>query len=190
MKFLIVGLGNPGVKYENTRHNIGFKALDHVAKQANAFFSPARYGETTSFKHKGKTIILLKPSTFMNLSGNAFKYWSIKEKLSLQNCLVVTDDINLPIGTLRMKKKGSDGGHNGLKNIQDIMLTVNYPRLRVGIGNSFSKGKQIDHVLGEWEQDEVKVLSERYDQIESMILSFCFAGIDNTMNLYNNKKAE
>jgi len=190
MKFLIVGLGNPGVKYENTRHNIGFKALDHVAKQANAFFSSARYGETTSFKYKGKTIILLKPSTFMNLSGNALKYWLIKEKISLHNCLVVTDDINLPIGTIRMKKKGSDGGHNGLRNIQDVVLTVNYPRLRVGIGNSFSKGKQIDHVLGEWEQEEMKVLSGRYDQIESMILSFCFAGIDNTMNMYNNKKAE
>lgn len=190
MKFLIVGLGNPGVKYENTRHNIGFKALDHVAKQANAFFSSVRYGETTSFKYKGKTIILLKPSTFMNLSGNALKYWLNKEKIPLQNTLIVTDDINLPLGVVRMKKKGSDGGHNGLKNIQDIMLTVDYPRLRVGIGNSFSKGKQVEHVLGEWESEEIKIISERVNYIENMILSFCFAGIDNTMNMYNNKKAE
>ena len=187
MKFLIVGLGNPGVKYQNTRHNIGFKALDYVSKHANAFFSSVRYGELSSFKYKGKSIFLLKPNTYMNLSGNAVNYWIKKENIPLSNLLIITDDINLSIGVLRMKKKGSDGGHNGLKNIQELLLSSSYPRLRIGVGNEFSKGKQVDYVLGDWSQEEEKIIEEKVVKIKEMILSFCFAGIENTMNKYNNK---
>ena len=187
MKFLIVGLGNPGVKYQNTRHNIGFKALDYVSKHANAFFSSVRYGELSSFKYKGKFIFLLKPNTYMNLSGNAVNYWIKKENIPLSNLLIITDDINLSIGVLRMKKKGSDGGHNGLKNIQELLLSSSYPRLRIGVGNEFSKGKQVDYVLGDWSQEEEEILEEKLVKIKEMILSFCFAGIEKTMNKYNNK---
>ena len=187
MKFLIVGLGNPGVKYQNTRHNIGFKALDYVSKHANAFFSSVRYGELSSFKYKGKSIFLLKPNTYMNLSGNAVNYWIKKENIPLTNLLIITDDINLSIGVLRMKKKGSDGGHNGLKNIQELLLSSSYPRLRIGVGNEFSKGKQVDYVLGDWSQEEEEILEEKVVKIKEMILSFCFAGVENTMNKYNNK---
>tara|TARA_Y100000766_G_C18623966_1_gene467468 strand:- start:109 stop:672 length:564 start_codon:yes stop_codon:yes gene_type:complete len=187
MKFLIVGLGNPGVKYQNTRHNIGFKALDYVSKHANAFFSSVRYGELSSFKYKGKSIFLLKPNTYMNLSGNAVNYWIKKENIPLSNLLIITDDINLSIGVLRMKKKGSDGGHNGLKNIQELLLSSSYPRLRIGVGNEFSKGKQVDYVLGDWSQEEEEILEEKVVKIKEMILSFCFAGVENTMNKYNNK---
>jgi len=187
MKFLIVGLGNPGVKYQNTRHNIGFKALDYVSKHANAFFSSVRYGELSSFKYKGKSIFLLKPNTYMNLSGNAVNYWIKKENIPLTNLLIITDDINLSIGVLRMKKKGSDGGHNGLKNIQELLLSSSYPRLRIGVGNEFSKGRQVDYVLGDWSKEEEEILEEKAVKIKEMILSFCFAGIENTMNKYNNK---
>ena len=187
MKFLIVGLGNPGDKYQNTRHNIGFKALDYVSKHANAFFSSVRYGELSSFKYKGKSIFLLKPNTYMNLSGNAVNYWIKKENIPLTNLLIITDDINLSIGVLRMKKKGSDGGHNGLKNIQELLLSSSYPRLRVGVGNEFSKGRQVDYVLGDWSKEEEEILEEKVVKIKEMILSFCFAGIENTMNKYNNK---
>jgi len=187
MKFLIVGLGNPGVKYQNTRHNIGFKALDYVSKHANAFFSSVRYGELSSFKYKGKSIFLLKPNTYMNLSGNAVNYWIKKENIPLTNLLIITDDINLSIGVLRMKKKGSDGGHNGLKNIQELLLSSSYPRLRIGVGNEFSKGRQVDYVLGDWSKEEEEILEEKIVKIKEMILSFCFAGIENTMNKYNNK---
>tara|TARA_B100001057_G_scaffold480035_1_gene552414 strand:- start:186 stop:749 length:564 start_codon:yes stop_codon:yes gene_type:complete len=187
MKFLIVGLGNPGVRYKNTRHNIGFKALDYVSKQANAFFYSARYGELSSFKYKGKSILLLKPNTYMNLSGNAVNYWVKKENIPLPNLLIIADDINLPIGVLRMKKKGSDGGHNGLKNIQKLLLSSSFPRLRIGVGNEFSKGKQVDYVLGDWSKEEEEILEEKTVKIKEMILSFCFAGIENTMNKYNNK---
>jgi PTH1 family peptidyl-tRNA hydrolase len=187
MKFLIIGLGNPGVKYQNTRHNIGFKALDYVSKHANAFFSSVRYGELSSFKYKGKSIFLLKPNTYMNLSGNAVNYWIKKENIPLSNLLIITDDINLSIGVLRMKKKGSDGGHNGLKNIQELLLSSSYPRLRIGVGNEFSKGKQVDYVLGDWSKEEEEILEEKAVKIKEMILSFCFAGIENTMNAFNNK---
>ena len=187
MKFLIVGLGNPGLKYTNTRHNIGFKALDYVAKYSDVFFISQRYGEMCSFKYKGRSVFLLKPNTFMNLSGNALDYWMKKEKISTTNILVVTDDINLSLGLVRMKKKGSDGGHNGLKNIQETISTNAYPRLRIGVGNEFSKGKQVDHVLGEWSKEEIINIETKMTTINQMILSFCFAGIDNTMNIFNNK---
>ena len=187
MKFLIVGLGNPGVKYENTRHNIGFKALDYVSKYTNAFFNSVKYGELSSFKYKGKSIFLLKPNTFMNLSGNAVHYWMKKENIPLSNLLIITDDINLSIGILRMKKKGSDGGHNGLKNIQEILLTSSYSRLRIGVGNEFPKGRQVDYVLGDWSEEEEVIIVENKVKIKEMVLSFCFAGIENTMNTFNNK---
>jgi PTH1 family peptidyl-tRNA hydrolase len=187
MNFLIVGLGNIGVKYESTRHNIGFKALDFVAEQSSAFFTPERYGEISTFKYKGKNIYLLKPNTFMNLSGSAVRYWLTKLKIDIKNLLVVTDDLNLEVGNLRMKKNGSDGGHNGLKNIQQTLSTNQYPRLRIGVGNNFPKGKQIDYVLGKWTEEEHTILDQKMEIIKDMVLSFCFAGIDNTMNKYNNR---
>jgi PTH1 family peptidyl-tRNA hydrolase len=187
MKFLIVGLGNIGAKYESTRHNIGFKALDFVAEQSSAFFTEEKYGEISSFKYKGKNIYLLKPSTFMNLSGSAVRYWLTKLKIDAKHLLVVTDDLNLEVGNLRIKKNGSDGGHNGLKDIQQTLSSNQYPRLRIGVGNNFPKGKQIDHVLGEWTDEEYLILEKKMDIIKDMILSFCFAGIDNTMNTFNNK---
>jgi PTH1 family peptidyl-tRNA hydrolase len=187
MNFLIVGLGNIGVKYESTRHNIGFKALDFVAEQSSAFFTPERYGEISTFKFKGKNIYLLKPNTFMNLSGSAVRYWLTKLKIDIKNLLVITDDLNLEVGNLRMKKNGSDGGHNGLKNIQQTLSTNQYPRLRIGVGNNFPKGKQIDYVLGKWTEEEHTILDQKMEIIKDMVLSFCFAGIDNTMNKYNNR---
>ena len=187
MKFLIVGLGNIGAKYESTRHNIGFKALDFVAEQSSAFFTPERYGEISTFKYKGKNIYLLKPNTFMNLSGSAVRYWLTKLKIDIKNLLVITDDLNLEVGNLRMKKNGSDGGHNGLKNIQQTLSTNQYPRLRIGVGNNFPKGKQIDYVLGKWTEEEHTILDQKMEIIKDMVLSFCFAGIDNTMNKYNNR---
>jgi PTH1 family peptidyl-tRNA hydrolase len=187
MKFLIVGLGNPGVKYENTRHNIGFKALDYVAKHANVFFVAKRYGELAIFKFKGKSIYLLKPNTFMNLSGSAINYWLKKENIPQNNLLVVTDDLNLSFGNLRMKKKGSDGGHNGLKHIEEKLSSSLYPRLRIGVGDQFSKGKQVDYVLGDFTKEDELVISQKLPLINDMILSFSFAGIENTMNSYNNK---
>ena len=187
MKFLIVGLGNIGAKYESTRHNIGFKALDFVADQSSVFFTEEKYGEISSFKYKGKKIFLLKPNTFMNLSGSAVRYWLTKLKIDVKNLLVVTDDLNLEVGNLRMKKNGSDGGHNGLKDIHQTLSSNQYPRLRIGVGNNFPKGKQIDYVLGEWTEEEHSILDQKMEIIKDMVLSFCFAGIDNTMNKYNNK---
>ena len=187
MRFLIVGLGNIGAKYESTRHNIGFKALDFISEQSSAFFIEEKYGEVSSFKYKGKTIYLLKPNTFMNLSGSAVRYWLTKLKIEYKNILVITDDLNLDVGTLRMKKNGSDGGHNGLKDIQQTLSTNQYPRLRIGVGSDFSRGKQIDYVLGEWTEDENLILNQKMKIIKEMVLSFCFAGIENTMNNYNNK---
>ena len=187
MNFLIVGLGNIGVKYESTRHNIGFKALDFVAEQSSAFYTPERYGEISTFKYKGKNIYLLKPNTFINLSGSAVRYWLTKLKIDIKNLLVITDDLNLEVGNLRMKKNGSDGGHNGLKNIQQTLSTNQYPRLRIGVGNNFPKGKQIDYVLGKWTEEEHTILDQKMEIIKDMVLSFCFAGIDNTMNKYNNR---
>ncbi|CAI8179284.1 MAG: Peptidyl-tRNA hydrolase [Crocinitomicaceae bacterium] len=187
MKFLIVGLGNIGAKYESTRHNIGFKVLDFIAEQSSAFFIEEKYGDISSFKYKGKNIYLLKPNTFMNLSGLAVRYWLTKLKIDVKNLLVVTDDLNLEVGNLRMKKNGSDGGHNGLKDIQQTLSSNQYPRLRIGVGNNFPKGKQIDYVLGEWTKEEDLVLNQKMKIINEMVLSFCFAGIENTMNSFNNK---
>lgn len=186
-KFLIVGLGNIGPKYENTRHNIGFKMLDHLASSESLTWETAKLGDITTHKKKGRTFILLKPSTYMNLSGKAVKYWMDKENIPLENVLVITDDLNLPFGTLRVKTKGSDGGHNGLKDIQNTLQTTTYNRFRFGISDAFSKGRQVDYVLGEWTPEEEKALTERYKIGQEIIESFGLAGITNTMNSYNGK---
>lgn len=187
MKYLIAGLGNIGAEYQYTRHNIGFRVLDALAKASNLVFTDRRYGEVAELKVKGKTLILLKPSTYMNLSGNAIRYWLKEEKIPVENLLVVVDDLALPFGSLRLKGKGSDAGHNGLKSIQSILGTQAYSRLRFGIGNDFSKGRQVDYVLGEFSEDEEKALPERLETADDIIKSFCLAGLQNTMNQYNNK---
>ncbi|WP_026913899.1 aminoacyl-tRNA hydrolase [Christiangramia portivictoriae] len=186
-KFLIVGLGNIGLKYENTRHNIGFKILDELASEKEVSFETQKLGDVASFKYKGRTFVLLKPSTYMNLSGKAVNYWMQKEKISLENLLVVTDDLNLSFGTLRLKTKGSDGGHNGLKDIQAQLNTTKYNRFRFGISDEFAKGQQVDYVLGEWEEDELQKMPERLKTSAELILSFGTAGVSNTMNSFNGK---
>ena len=187
MKYLIVGLGNIGAEYQNTRHNIGFTILDAFAKASNVFFTENRYGSTCEVKIKGRTLILLKPSTFMNLSGNALRYWMQKENIEMENVLIVVDDLALPFGTLRLKPKGSDAGHNGLKNIQEILGHNNYARLRFGLGNDFSKGQQIAYVLGKWTNEQSEILPERAERAVEMIRSFCLAGLELTMTQFNNK---
>ncbi len=187
MKYLIAGLGNIGPEYQCTRHNIGFMMLDALAKASNVVFMDKRYGAVTELKLKGRTIILLKPSTYVNLSGNAIRYWMQQEKIELENLLVVLDDLALPFGTLRLKTKGSDAGHNGLKHIQETLGTQNYNRLRFGIGNDFPRGMQIDFVLNDFSPEEKTVLPQRLEVAGEIIKSFCLAGVANTMNLYNNK---
>jgi len=186
-KFLIVGLGNIGNKYKNTRHNIGFTILDALAKRESVNFETGRLGDIARFKYKGRTFILLKPNTYMNLSGKAVRYWQTIEKISLENILVITDDLNLPFGTIRIKSKGSAGGHNGLTNINEQLQTQNYARLRFGVGDTFSKGRQIDHVLGNWNDEELKIILERIEKSGKAITSFALAGINNTMSEFNGK---
>ncbi|WP_034042154.1 aminoacyl-tRNA hydrolase [Wocania ichthyoenteri] len=186
-KYLIVGLGNIGEKYQNTRHNIGFKVLDYFANKENLVFETQKLGDITTYKLKGRTFIFLKPNTYMNLSGKAVQYWLIKEKIPLENVLVITDDLNLPFGSIRLKTKGSDGGHNGLKDIQDKLNTTKYNRFRFGISDTFSKGRQVDYVLGEWTEDENEKLTERLNKSVELIKSFVLAGINNTMNTFNGK---
>ncbi len=185
-KFLVVGLGNIGDEYANTRHNIGFKILDETAKAEGLTFETQKLGVVTTLKVKGRSILLLKPSTYMNRSGKAIKYWMEKEKIPLENLLVITDDINLPFGTIRVKTKGSDGGHNGLKDTQTSLETTNYNRFRFGVGADFGQGKQVDYVLGEWNEDEQKALPERFTKATELIKSFVLSGINRTMNQYNN----
>ncbi len=186
-KFLIVGLGNIGPKYHNTRHNIGFKVLDHLVEKEDLTFESQKLGDIATYKFKGRTFILLKPSTYMNLSGKAVNYWLQKERIPLEHLLVITDDLNLPFGTIRVKTKGSDGGHNGLKDIQAQLGTTTYNRFRFGISDEFSKGRQVDYVLGEWDEEERKKLPERLDKSAEVIRSFGTAGINNTMNTFNGK---
>ncbi len=186
-KFLIVGLGNIGEKYENTRHNIGFKVLDHFAKCEDLVFETKKLGDLATYKLKGRAAIFLKPNTYMNLSGKAVLYWLTKEKIPLENVLVITDDLNLPFGSIRLKTKGSDGGHNGLKDIQDKLNTTKYNRFRFGISDTFSKGRQVDYVLGTWSDEENAKLPERLDKSAELIKSFVLAGINNTMNTFNGK---
>ncbi|GGF65322.1 aminoacyl-tRNA hydrolase [Wenyingzhuangia marina] len=189
-KFLIVGLGNIGPKYENTRHNIGFKVLDELAKQQETSFTTDKLGDVAVFKFKGRTFILLKPSTYMNLSGKSVKYWMDKEKIAQENILVISDDLNIDFGTFRLKAKGSAGGHNGLKDINEKLGNQNYARFRFGISAMFGKGRQVDYVLGEWDKDEMRYFPELLDKASKLILSFGTAGIGNTMNQYNGKQVE
>ncbi|RXR21177.1 aminoacyl-tRNA hydrolase [Flavobacterium amnicola] len=186
-KFLIVGLGNIGAEYVNTRHNIGFKVVDFLAKNHAAAFETAKLGAVAEVKIKGRTLILLKPNTYMNLSGKAVSYWMEKEKIAKENILVITDDLNLPFGTIRIKPKGSDGGHNGLKSIQQLLNTTEYPRFRFGISDDFKKGRQVDYVLGEWDEDEKAKLPERFEMASKAIESFVLAGLGNTMTEFNGK---
>lgn len=186
-KFLVVGLGNIGPKYHNTRHNIGFRILDTLAKKEDLTFETQKLGDLTTYKHKGRTLLLLKPSTYMNLSGKAVRYWLEKEKVPIENLLVITDDINLPFGTIRLKAKGSPGGHNGLKDIEIQLKTSKYSRFRFGVGAEFNKGRQVDYVLGEWNENEESTINERIEKGIALIKSFATAGLANTMNTFNGK---
>ena len=186
-KYLIVGLGNIGAEYVNTRHNIGFKIVDFVAQKQGISFETAKLGAIAEYSVKGRKLILLKPNTYMNLSGKAVHYWMEKENIPKENVLVITDDLNLPFGTIRIKGKGSDGGHNGLKNIQLLLNTTEYPRFRFGISDQFKKGQQVDYVLGEWDEEEKAKLPERYEIAKQIIESFALAGLNNTMNSFNGK---
>jgi PTH1 family peptidyl-tRNA hydrolase len=187
LKYLIVGLGNIGNEYENTRHNIGFTVLDALARVSNISFSDKRYGFVAEMKHAGRTLILLKPNTFMNLSGRAVSYWMQKENIPIENLLVLVDDLALPLGKIRLRSKGSDAGHNGLKNIQLILCSQNYARLRFGIGDDFPKGYQVDHVLGKWTKEEEEVLNSKLVTCADIIKSFVTIGIERTMTQFNNQ---
>ena len=185
-KYLIIGLGNIGADYTNTRHNIGFKVVEQFAALNGVVFETKKLGDLATFRFKGRVFTLLKPNTYMNLSGKAVKYWLEKQAIPQENLLVITDDLNLPFGSLRLKMKGSDGGHNGLKDIQDKLNTSQYNRLRFGISDAFSKGRQVDYVLGEWTTEESEKLKERLDHCAEFIKSFVMAGVKNAMNTYNN----
>jgi PTH1 family peptidyl-tRNA hydrolase len=186
-KFLIVGLGNIGTEYVNTRHNIGFKVLDFIANKEGVSFDNLKLGAVAELKIKGKTFILLKPNTFMNLSGKAVQYWMEKERISLDRVLIITDDLNLSFGTIRIRSKGSDGGHNGLKNITQVVNTQEYARFRFGISDAFKKGKQVDYVLGNWDDEEKTKLPERLEMATEIIKSFGLAGLEITMTTFNGK---
>ena len=186
-KFLIVGLGNIGEVYANTRHNIGFQVLDALAKDQESRFETEKLGDISRFRHKGRTFILVKPSTYMNLSGKAVKYWMTKEKILAENICIVTDDIHIDFGSIRIKTSGSAGGHNGLKDIQEKLNTQQYNRLRFGVGGNYSKGRQADFVLGQWTKEEESKLIERIPTATNAILSFGTDGINNTMNKFNGK---
>lgn len=188
MKYLVVGLGNIGEEYKNTRHNVGFRILDALAGASNIVFDVnKRYGAIAEYKFKGRVFTLLKPATYVNLSGNAVRYWMQREKISLENVLIIVDDIALPFGSLRVREKGGDAGHNGLKNIIEVLGTNNYARVRFGIGNEFNQGQQIDYVLGQWSEEEEKLLPERIDKAIEIIKSFGTIGLNRTMNQFNNK---
>jgi len=187
MKYLIVGLGNPGEKYENTRHNVGFKVLEALIHDTENRFEIEKLGRIARYKYRGRTLILLQPSTYMNLSGKAVKYWMTKEKIPLDRVLVITDDLALPFGKLRLKGKGSDAGHNGLKDIISVLNTNQYARLKFGVGNAFAKGRQVDYVLGEWDKEELDQLSERLGIASEFIKSFVTIGLEKTMSSWNNK---
>ena len=187
MKYLIAGLGNIGSEYAETRHNIGFKVLDALAAASNAVFRTECYGDVAEMRFKGRTFLLLKPSTYMNNSGNAVRYWLRKEKVEPAELLVVLDDLALPLGTIRMRAKGNDGGHNGLKSIDACIGTNAYPRLRCGIGHDFRQGQQVDYVLGEWLPEEKETLRSVIGMASEAVLSFGTQGVERTMNLFNKK---
>lgn len=187
MKYLIVGLGNIGSEYKETRHNIGFKILDAFVNASNSSFKTERLGDVAKLKHKGRTLICLKPSTFMNLSGKAIRYWMQYEKIPPERVLVITDDLSLPFGKIRLRSKGSDGGHNGLKSIQEVLGNPNYARVRFGIASEFTKGNQIDYVLGEWNSEEKKGIQERIDLVLYLIKSFTTNPIQRVMSDFNGR---
>lgn len=184
-KYLLVGLGNIGEQYVNTRHNIGFYILDYLAQTAKASFGIRRYASITECSYKGKTLILAKPSTYVNLSGEAVRYWVQKYKISITNLLIIVDDLALPLGTLRLKPQGNDGGHNGLKNISEILETSNYARLRFGIGNNYAKGSQVNYVLGKWTFEEMEIINTKMDKAVQIIKNFAAIGIESTMTNFN-----
>lgn len=183
--YLVAGLGNIGAEYADTRHNVGFMVLDAWAASADATFQTARYGDIAKVSFKGRRITLLKPSTYMNLSGNAVRYWINELGIPMENLIVICDDLNLPFGTLRMRKKGSDGGHNGLKNIQELLETTEYPRIRIGIGNNFKKGGQVDFVIGQMSQEEKEAMPEICNKVIEGIKAFTTIGPDRAMNSFN-----
>ncbi len=187
MKYLIVGLGNIGDEYVDTRHNIGFRVVDAFAKKQGVEWADKRYGAIAKTRVKNAELTLLKPSTYMNLSGQAVRYWTQQEKIPVENILVIVDDLSLPVGKIRMRGNGSDGGHNGLKNIASCMMTQEYARIKFGIGNDFPKGGQVDFVLGQFSDEDNKVIEEKLDYVGEMIKSFCLQGLDRTMNQYNRK---
>ncbi|MDG1516593.1 MAG: aminoacyl-tRNA hydrolase [Flavobacteriales bacterium] len=187
MKYLIVGLGNIGSEYKNTRHNIGFRILDALIDASNSSFRTDRLGDVAELKHRGRTLICLKPSTYMNLSGKAVRYWMQQEKIPQERVLIITDELSLPFGKIRLKPKGSDGGHNGLKNIQEVLGNPNYSRVRFGIAAEFSKGKQVDYVLGEWTEGENKELTARITLVTDLIKSFPINPVQRVMNEFNGK---
>lgn len=184
-KYLIVGLGNIGPEYAETRHNIGFKILDFLATQNELKFSSRRYADVAELKHKGRQLVLIKPTTYMNLSGKAVNYWLQAENIDPAHMIVVVDELALPFGKIRIGPKGSDGGHNGLKSIQETLNSNHYPRLRFGIGNEYSKGKQVDYVLGTWSETEKPFLEEKIKFACEAITAFSFMGLERCMNLYN-----
>ncbi len=187
MNYLIVGLGNIGDEYAQTRHNIGFRVVDTLAQEAGITFEDKRYGFVATMKVKNQTLTLLKPSTYMNLSGNAVRYWMNEKKIPVERILVVVDDLSLPFGHLRLKPSGSDGGHNGLKHIASILGSQKYARLRFGIGNDFPRGGQVDYVLGEFTPEDLQTMDERLKLAAEAVKTFCLAGINVAMNEYNNK---
>ena len=188
MKYMIVGLGNVGMEYEGTRHNSGFMVVDAVAKDADVKWTLSRLAMTAEMKLRGKQVLLVKPTTFMNLSGKAVRYWMNETKTPLENILVVVDDIALPVGELRMKKQGGGGGHNGLADIEQVLGTNAYCRLRVGIGDSFSRGRQIDYVLGQFTQDELAILEPKLTEAVEVVKTFVLQGADRAMNMFNHRK--
>jgi peptidyl-tRNA hydrolase, PTH1 family len=187
VKYLIIGLGNIGAEYANTRHNIGFQVIDHLVKDENVLFKTERFANVAQIKYKGRILVLCKPTTYMNLSGKAVNYWLQKENIPIENLLIVVDDLALSFGTIRIKKKGSDAGHNGLNDIITTLGHNEFNRLRFGIGNEFSRGAQIDFVLGGWSEEDQKLLPERLDKMCEAIKSFVTIGIDRTMNYFNGK---
>ena len=187
MKYLIIGLGNPGAEYENTRHNIGFKVLDKLAGLSSISFSTDKYADVAKVKFKGRTLVLIKPNTFMNLSGKAVAYWMQQSKINIENILVVTDDISLPFGVLRLREKGSDGGHNGLKDVQAVLGGSNYPRLRFGVGDDFARGKQSEYVLDNFLDEDYTTINNRVAMAVEMIQAFATIGIGRTMSDFNGK---
>ncbi len=189
MKYLVVGLGNIGREYEGTRHNIGFAVVDYIAHQQNITFQSDRYADTCKFNFKGRTLILAKPTTYMNLSGKAVRYHLEKNKIPVENLLVVVDDKDLPLGVLRLKPKGTGGSHNGINDIISVLNTIDFPRLRVGIGNDYPKGYQIEYVLGKFSKEEIEYLRPCVDLSMEIIKNFTTQGIDRTMNLYNKRAA-